>query len=581
MGVEPACPVSLLFLAGIIIWVVEAEVHYYDFVLAEKNFTRLCKTKSMLVVNGQFPGPTIYVHKGDTVFVNVHNHGDYGLTIHWHGVKQPRNPWSDGSAYITQCPIEPGHNFTYEVVFSEEEGTLWWHANSDWTRNTVHGAIVIYPPHGFSYPFPTPAGEQILILGTWFTYDVNKVIKEILRTGKDVPVSDAYIINGQPGDFCACSKEMAYRWQVDYRKTYLIRLVNALMNEEFFFAIAGHDLIVVGIDGSYLKPFTTSYVMLSNGQTMDVLVKTNRSPGRYYMAGRQYYTDNLFFTGYDKTNASAILEYRGKYDRLSSPFFPEKLPSYTDYDSATQFRKRLKSLASKEHPIDVPRNVTTQMYITASMDKIVHNFSAYMDYTLLSSLNNISWVNPSTDVLQAYYRNLSGFYTLDFPDEPPYYFDFVADLRDDSTHPLKGTKVKVLEYGEEVEIVFQSTNLLNASDEHSMYIHGHKFYVLGEGYGNFNSTRDTETYNLVDPPYLSTASLPVKGWLTIRFKANNPAGVWAMHCQEGRHLIWGMNTVLIVKNGSNPETSIRTPPPNMPSCASYPSIHKALEVSAE
>ncbi|KAK8596347.1 hypothetical protein V6N12_064843 [Hibiscus sabdariffa] len=53
----------------------------------------------MLVVNGQFPGPTIYVHKGDTVFVNVHDHGDYGLTIHWHEVKQPRNPWSDGSAY--------------------------------------------------------------------------------------------------------------------------------------------------------------------------------------------------------------------------------------------------------------------------------------------------------------------------------------------------------------------------------------------------------------------------------------------------------------------------------------------------
>ncbi|KAK8510673.1 hypothetical protein V6N13_110171 [Hibiscus sabdariffa] len=529
VALAPAFPVLLLFLVGISLWVVEAEVHHYDFVVAEKNFTRLCKTKSMLVVNGQFPGPTIYVHKGDTVFVNVHNHGDYGLTIHWHGVKQPRNPWSDGSAYITQCPIEPAKNFTYEVVFSEEEGTLWWHANSnrDWTRNTVHGAIVVYP-HGSSYPFPTPHGEQILIFGTWFTYDVNKVIKEILRTGKDVPISDAYTINGQPGDFCACSKEMTYRWRVDYGKTYLIRLVNALMNEEFFFAIAGHDLTVVGIDGSYLKPFTTSYVMLATGQTMDVLIETNQSPGRYYMA--------------------------------------ETLPSYTDYDSATRFRKNLKSLASKEHPVHVPRNITTRMYITASMDRIVH---ADMDYTLLSSLNNISWVNPSTDVLQAYYRNLSGIYTSDFPNEPPYYFDFVADLGDTSTHPLKGAKVKILEYGEEVEIVFQSTNLLNASDEHSMYIHGHKYYVLGEGYGNFNSTIDPETYNLVDPPYLSTASLPVKGWLTIRFKANNP-GAWAMYCQEGRHLIWGMNTVLIVKNGINPETSIRSPPPNMPSCQSSP-----------
>ncbi|KAK8704157.1 hypothetical protein V6N13_047789 [Hibiscus sabdariffa] len=349
MAVAPALPAVLLSLIGISLWVAEAEVHHYNFIVAEKNFTRLCKSKSMLVVNGRFPGPAIYVHKG----------------------------------------------------------------------------------------------EQILIFGTWFTYDVNKVIREILRTGKDVPISDAYIINGQPGDFCACSKEKTFRWRVDYGKT-----------------------------------------------------------------------------------------------------------------------KRLKSLVSKEHPIDVPRNVTTRMYITASMDRINH---ADMDYTLLSSLNNISWVNPSTDVLQAYYRHLSGFYTSDFPDEPPYYFDFVADLRDTGTHPLKGTKVKILEYGEEVEIVFQSTNLLNASDEHSMYIHGHKFYILGEGYGNFNSTTDPETYNLVDPPYLSTASLPVKGWLTIRFKANNP-GVWAMHCQEGRHLIWGMSTVLIVKNGNNPETSIRSPPPNMPSC---------------
>lgn len=86
---------------------------------------------------------------------------------------------------------------------------------------------------------------------------------------------------------------MTYQWRVDYGKTYLIRLVNALMDEEFFFAIAGHNLTVVGMDGSYLKPFTTSYVMIATGQTMDVLLQTNQSPGRYYMAGRQYYTDNL------------------------------------------------------------------------------------------------------------------------------------------------------------------------------------------------------------------------------------------------------------------------------------------------
>ena len=131
-------------------------------------------------------------------------------------------------------------------------------------------------------------------------------------------------------------------------------------------------------------------------------------------------------------------------------------------------------------------------------------------------------IGSNYNITDFHYRNLSEFYTTDFPDEPPYYFDFVADLRDNSTHPLKGTKVKILEFDEEVEIVFQATNLMNASDDHSMYLHGHKFFVLGEGNGNFNSTSDPETYNLVDPAYLSTASLPVNGWLTIRFKANNP-----------------------------------------------------------
>jgi laccase len=80
-------------------------------------------------------------------------------------VHQPRNPWSDGPEYITQCPIEPGSNFTYEILFSDEEGTLWWHAHSDWTRAGVHGAIVVLPNNDTGFPFPQPDGEEILVLG--------------------------------------------------------------------------------------------------------------------------------------------------------------------------------------------------------------------------------------------------------------------------------------------------------------------------------------------------------------------------------------------------------------------------------
>jgi laccase len=55
---------------------------------------------------------------------------------------------------------------TYQVLLTEEEGTLFWHAHSDWSRATIHGALVILPTEGTTYPFPMPDAEQILLFGT-------------------------------------------------------------------------------------------------------------------------------------------------------------------------------------------------------------------------------------------------------------------------------------------------------------------------------------------------------------------------------------------------------------------------------
>lgn len=51
----------------------------------ETNFTRLCSSKTMMTVNDSFPGPVLRARNGDTIFVNVHNQGEDGLTIHWYG----------------------------------------------------------------------------------------------------------------------------------------------------------------------------------------------------------------------------------------------------------------------------------------------------------------------------------------------------------------------------------------------------------------------------------------------------------------------------------------------------------------
>lgn len=205
-------------------------------------------------------------------------------------------------------------------------------------------------------------------------------------------------------DHC-CVAENTYRWQVDHGKTYLLRLVNAAMNAELYFAIAQHVLTVVGLDGSYLKPVVTEYVMISPGQTMDILVTANQTRlGRYYMAARQFDSVRPDDTDYDHINVTAILEYRGNYTPTSTPIFPSSLPTYQDIKSAIYFTDRLRSLADQDHPVNVPKNITTMMYISVSMNSITFDYEGTSQSSLSSSLNNVSWVNPTTDVLLAYYR---------------------------------------------------------------------------------------------------------------------------------------------------------------------------------
>ncbi|WOL10973.1 hypothetical protein Cni_G19734 [Canna indica] len=118
----------------------EAAVKKYQFDVVMSNVSRLCHAKPIVTVNGRFPGPTIYAREGDRTHRQrqqpravQHDHPlVYSLIsrtpcllkLHtvfdempheWrHGVKQLRNGWADGPAYITQCPIQSGGSYTYD-----------------------------------------------------------------------------------------------------------------------------------------------------------------------------------------------------------------------------------------------------------------------------------------------------------------------------------------------------------------------------------------------------------------------------------------------------------------------------------
>lgn len=44
------------------------------------------------------------------------------------------------------------------------------------------------------------------IAGEWWKQDIVEVYNEFLHSGTDPNISDAYTINGQPGDLYPCSK---------------------------------------------------------------------------------------------------------------------------------------------------------------------------------------------------------------------------------------------------------------------------------------------------------------------------------------------------------------------------------------
>ncbi|XP_038696235.1 laccase-15-like [Tripterygium wilfordii] len=537
------------------------------FVVKEAPYTRLCSTKNILTVNGKFPGPTLHVNKGDAIIVDVYNKANHNITIHWHGVRQPRYPWTDGPAYITQCPIRSGSKFSQKIIFSKEEGTLWWHAHSDWSRATVYGAIIISPKiKGINYPFPKSHKDVPIILGEWWKSDIMKVYEEFKQSGADPNVSDAYTINGQPGDFYPCSKSETFKLMVDYGKTYLLRLINAALQDILFFAVANHRLTVVGIDGSYVKPFKVDYVAISSGQTLNVLLEANQPLNHYYMASKVY--SSAKGIAYDNTTATAIIQYNGNYTPSSTPYLPY-LPPYNNTEASVNFTGKLRSLADDHHPISVPLNVTKRMFFTLSINRFpCPNNSCRGPYggRLAASVNNISFEFSQIDLLQAYYHQINGVYGKKFPNKPPLFFDFTADdIPSIYETPRRGTEVKVLEYNSTVEIVFQGTNLLAGGSDHPMHIHGYSFYVVGWGFGNFDKEKDPLGYNLVDPPQQNTISVPKNGWATIRFRADNP-GVWLMHCHLERHLSWGMDMAFIVKNGKGSDAKLLPPPPDMPPC---------------
>ncbi|KAG8496409.1 hypothetical protein CXB51_009124 [Gossypium anomalum] len=526
---------------------------HYTFNIKLKNITRLCHTKSIVTL---------------------------------------RSGWADGPSYITQCPIQTGHYYVYNFTITGQRGTLFWHAHISRLRATVYRPLIILPRRNKSYPFVKPYKEvpilitdiffmqcskymmsfdgnltqSLLTIGEWFNADPEAVINQSLQTGGGPNVSDAYTFNGLPGPLYNCSAKDIYKLKVKPGKTYLLRLINAALNDKLFFIIADHSLTVVEADTVYVKPFETNVLMITPGKTTNVLLKTkSKAPNAtFLMLVRPYATGMGTF---DNTTVAGILEYETPSSSLKNrPLLKPGLPAINATNFVANFTSKFRSLATAKFPANVPQKVDKKFFFTVGLGtKPCPKNQTYQGSTntikFAASMNNISFALPRTALLQSHFfsRYSKGVYTTDFPAFLLIPFNYTG-TPPNNTLVKNGTKLMVIPFNTSVE----DTSILG-TENHPLYLHGYNFYVVGQGFGNFDPENDPSKFNLVDYVERNTVGVPSSGWVAVRFQAENP-GVWLMHCHFDVHQSWGLGMAWIVLDGEFPNQKLPPPPSDLPTC---------------
>ncbi|CAL9756711.1 unnamed protein product, partial [Musa acuminata subsp. burmannicoides] len=103
-------------------------------------------------------------------------------------------------------------------------------------------------------------------------------------------------------------------------------LTNVAVNEELFFSIINHSITVVDVDAIYVKPFDAETILISSGQTTNILLyaKPPYPNATIFMMVKHYAIGSGTF---DNSMVAAVLEYQ-KPHGSSNISFDKNLPLY-------------------------------------------------------------------------------------------------------------------------------------------------------------------------------------------------------------------------------------------------------------
>jgi FtsP/CotA-like multicopper oxidase with cupredoxin domain len=256
------------------------QTRHYDFTLTRQYLAPDGVNRSLLLVNGQYPGPTIEANLGDTIEVKVTNNiaNPYeGTAIHWHGLSQKNSQWADGVPSVSQCPIAGGSSLTYKFT-ADVAGTTWWHAHlaAQYTDG-LHGALIIHGPKIADYDIDLGP----IFLSDYYHIDYASYLLPMYNFPPIFLPVENNLINGKMFFDCSqvssgqqCTPNAAiskFRFQTG--KTHRLRLINSGGATNQHFSVDGHEMTVIANDFVPVQPYKTKVVTLGVGQRTDVLIK--------------------------------------------------------------------------------------------------------------------------------------------------------------------------------------------------------------------------------------------------------------------------------------------------------------------
>jgi FtsP/CotA-like multicopper oxidase with cupredoxin domain len=214
------------------------------------------------------------VTAGDRVRIHVHNDLPEPTSLHWHGMVLP-NPM-DGAADVTQAPIPPGGDHTYEFT-ARRPGTYFYHSHAAPDRQQalgLYGALLVDPKDPSVDAAYDYDHEAVVQLQEWLTRDGFT----FPAMGMEGTLPNYFTINGK-----AYPETETIRMRVGEKLR--VRFIGTQNNFIHPMHIHGGPFRIVATDGEPVPPaarLLKDTVNVGPGERYDVIWLA-REPGKWLL----------------------------------------------------------------------------------------------------------------------------------------------------------------------------------------------------------------------------------------------------------------------------------------------------------